>query len=94
MISFESPKTEILFMPIFLAAFNPTSRASYSLMLLVVSNSSLYGRGITSLVGEIKTIPAPDPYLEQAPSKNIFHTRFFAFSSTIGMIFLTVVLVI
>jgi hypothetical protein len=51
----------------------------------------LYGIGINSLVGEIKKIPTPEPSLEQEPSKNIFQTRFSAFSSTVGMIFFTVV---
>jgi len=59
-------------MPIFLAAFNPNNRASYSLILLVVSNSSLYDKGITSVVGEIKIIPAPKTSFEQSPSKKIF----------------------
>jgi len=88
MINYESPKTEILSMHISLVAFNPSKRVSYSLILFVVSNSNLYDRGMTSIEGEMKTIPALEPSLEHEQSKNIFHTEFYVFFSFAGVTFL------
>ena len=88
-MSYESPKIESLSIPISLEAFNPKNKASYSLMLLVVSNSSLYDIGMTSWVGEMKTIRAQEPSFEQAPSKHIFQKKNSALSPTTGVIFLT-----
>jgi hypothetical protein len=87
MINSESTKTEILSMPMSLAAFNPNKRASYSLILFFVSNSNLHDRGMNYLEGEMRTIPSPEPSLEHEPSKNIFHTEFSIFFSYAGVIF-------
>jgi hypothetical protein len=59
-----------------LAALNPNTKASYSVMLLVVSNSCLYESVTTSFEGEMRTIPALELSFEDDPSNYIFHTSF------------------
>lgn len=45
-------------------------------MLLVLSNYNLKEKGKKFLVGEMKTIPAPEPVEEQLPSNSSNQTPF------------------
>ena len=62
-----------MFNPI--ALYNPWTKASYSAVLLVQSNSSLHVNMILSPSGLITTHPAPAPSLDLEPSKNNFQNK-------------------
>jgi len=71
-----------------LASLKPKTRASYYATLFVVSNSKLQNRDMFSWVGETKITPTPTPSLEEAPSKNIFHTE--VLGGCVGRLFVVI----
>ena len=60
-ISWESPKTWIYSAPIWWARVRPAIMASYTLSLLVSLKLHLMALEAVSLIGEVSTIPTPDP---------------------------------
>jgi hypothetical protein len=69
-IKYESPLTcrDLMFMS--MTRFIPKMRASYSAMLFVQLNSSLYENRVVSFSGDLNIIIAPKPELECTPSKS------------------------
>jgi hypothetical protein len=55
---------------ILMARFTLEIRASYSTMLFVQLNSSLYEKRVVLLSGDLKTIPILEPALECAASNS------------------------
>jgi hypothetical protein len=70
----ESPITFRYLTFIYKAKYNPKFKASYSTLLLVQSNSSLYEKILVMPWGETKTISTLAPILEWAPSKYMVQT--------------------